>query len=92
MSGDQTDSYEGWPAARKAIAYSEARRVLDAQRETLGDIDDKALRTVRVTTVVFGVFVATARIAGPDAFHPLASRSERCLSVLLGHQRRCNVQ
>lgn len=69
MSRDESKDYDGWPAPQKAIAFAEAQRVLEAQRETLADIDDKALRTVRVTAILFGVFVATARVAEPEAFH-----------------------
>lgn len=67
-SGDSEP--EPWPTARESLTYQEARNVLDAQRETLADIDDKALRTVRLTAVLLGLFVAAGRLAGPDLFDP----------------------
>lgn len=53
---------------RKETVYSEARCVLDAQREMLSDLDEKAIRTVRLTAVLIGVFVATARVTGTGIF------------------------
>lgn len=75
MSEDDEDGLsEGtWPTGREALTYQEARNVLDAQRETLTDIDDKALRTVRLTAVLLGLFVAAGRIGGPDLFDPRLS-------------------
>lgn len=67
-SGDSEP--EPWPTGRESLTYQEARNVLDAQRETLADIDDKALRTVRLTAVLLGLFVAAGRLAGPDLFDP----------------------
>lgn len=37
----------------------------------LSDIDEKAMRTVRFTAVLIGVFVATARITGTGVFDPI---------------------
>ncbi|WP_323173633.1 hypothetical protein [Natrialba sp. PRR66] len=45
---------------------SESRDVIDHQIDDLDDIDDKALRTVRITMVVFGLLVAAAQIEGSD--------------------------
>lgn len=79
MTGDDTQPHDSpvtsddrtWQATRKGTTYDESRRVLDAQREILSDIDEKALRTVRLTAVLIGVFVATARVTGTSSFDPL---------------------
>lgn len=55
---------------RLEIAYLESRNVIDAQRETMSDIDGKAVSTVRLTVLVVGVVVTAARIGGPSLFHP----------------------
>ncbi len=60
-----------WDAGRVGVAYEQARTVVDAQERTLQDIDDKAVRIVRVTVVLFGVLVSavglldSAAVAGP---------------------------
>jgi len=48
-----------WAERRQEVTYQEARTVIDHQIATLSDIDDKALRTVRLTVVLVGV-LATA--------------------------------
>ena len=69
MSDD--GSSDDWSNDRKAVAYREARNVLDTQQAIITDIDDKAMRTVRLTVILIGVFVTAARINGPAMFHPL---------------------
>lgn len=73
MTSGENDDVEGWPGGRTAITYQEARNVLDAQRQTLAEIDDKALRTVRLTAVLLGLFIAAGRIGGPGLFDPYLS-------------------
>lgn len=51
-----------WPTKRHEITYQEARAVLEAQREALTDIDDKAMRTVRTTVLLLGIFVSAVEI------------------------------
>lgn len=70
MAADEDAEVNGWPTGREALTYQEARNVLDAQRETLTDIDDEALQTVRLTAVLLGLFIAAGRIGGPDLFDP----------------------
>ena len=48
---------DDWPDERREIAYIEARAVIDAQNTTMTDIDDKAMRTVRLNTVLLGLLV-----------------------------------
>ena len=50
---------DDWTECREEVTYQEARTVIDHQIDTLSDIDDKALRTVRLTVVLVGV-LATA--------------------------------
>ena len=43
---------------RREIAYEAASEVLEAQRETLSEVDAKAVRTVRTTVVLLGVLLS----------------------------------
>jgi len=60
----------GWGSDRLEVTYAEARAVLDAQNDTMGDIDSKAMRTVRFNVLLVGVLIAAARFAGPSVFDP----------------------
>jgi hypothetical protein len=67
--------------------YAEARAVLDAQNDTMGDIDSKAMRTVRFNVLLVGVLITAARLTGPSVFDPaLLHLSVGCLvlSTILG--------
>ena len=59
-----------WPDDRTRIAYEEARTVIDAQNETMADIDDKAMRSVRLTAVLIGLVIAAFQI-DPGVFDEL---------------------
>ncbi|SEH41776.1 hypothetical protein SAMN05192561_101826 [Halopenitus malekzadehii] len=61
MDGDWTDK-------RREIAYTEARAVMDAQNATMTDIDDKAMRTVRLNAVLLGLLITGLQFA-PDLFN-----------------------
>ncbi|WP_115864856.1 hypothetical protein [Halorussus litoreus] len=61
MAGD-------WPDKRREVTYTEARAVIDAQNATMTDIDDKAMRTVRLNAVLLGLLVTGLQFA-PDMFH-----------------------
>lgn len=50
MTGD-------WPEERHGVAYAEARAVIEAQNATMTDIDDKAMRTVRLNAILLGLLV-----------------------------------
>lgn len=52
---------DDWPDDRRETAYEEAREVINEQNATMQDIDDKAMRTVRLTTVIIGVLLASFR-------------------------------
>lgn len=47
---------------RREVTYREARAVLESQRETLADMDTKAVRTVRITVIFLGVLLSAWRI------------------------------
>ena len=66
-----------WSDDRRRIAYEEARAVVNAQNETMSDIDEKAMRSVRLTAVLIGLLIAALQVE-PAAFH------ETVLSVALG--------
>jgi hypothetical protein len=61
-----------WSSKRLEITCEEARSVFDAQQKTLSDIDDKAMRTVRITAIILGVIVSLARFAA-DVFNQYAA-------------------
>jgi hypothetical protein len=46
-----------WSQPRYSVAYREARAVLNAQQQRKANLDDKALRTTRLTTVVIGALI-----------------------------------
>lgn len=54
---------DDWPDKRREIAYTEARAVIDAQNATMADIDDKAMRTVRLNAVLLGLLVTGIQFA-----------------------------
>lgn len=47
---------------RHEVTYQEARAVLEAQRETISDVDTKAVRTVRITVVLVGVVLSAWKL------------------------------
>ena len=55
---------------RREVTYQEARAVLEAQRETLSDMDTKAVRTVRITVVLIGALLSAWRIEA-GLFNPM---------------------
>lgn len=59
-----------WRGDRLETSYAEARRLLEAHRSTLADIDSKAVSTVRITVLVIGLVVTVAEVADPALFHP----------------------
>lgn len=62
---------DDWPDKRREIAYTEARAVIEAQNTTMGDIDDKAMRTVRLNAVLLGLLVTGVQFA-PALFTTVA--------------------
>lgn len=62
------ESGDDWPDDRREMTYQEARAVVEAQNDTMKDIDEKAMRTVRLTAIIIGLFV-TAYQFEDVAFH-----------------------
>lgn len=62
--GNGPDDSSDWDSNRERITYEEGRNVLEAQKTDIDDIDDKALRTVRITAVLLGVGATGARVIG----------------------------
>jgi hypothetical protein len=68
--GSNDSSRQGWSSKRREVVYRELRGVLDSQQSVMNDIDDKALRTVRITALLLGVVVPAAGLAAVT-FQPL---------------------
>lgn len=56
-----------WSSERRQVVHEEARAVVDAQNNTMSDIDNKAMWTVRLTAILIGLLVTGLQFA-PDAF------------------------
>lgn len=59
-----------WPNDRVETTYREARSVVEAQNDTMADIDSKAMQTVRFNTVLIGLLLAATNAASPSIFEP----------------------
>lgn len=59
-----------WSSKKNETIRDEARMVLDAQREIILDIDDKAMRTVRILLLVLGLTVSVIQFTNVS-FHPV---------------------
>lgn len=66
--GEDCCDADDWNNRRLETTYVEARSVLEAQQQTVSDIDDKAMRTVRITIVLIGILISAREIAGANAF------------------------
>lgn len=66
-----------WSDDRMESLYREVRAVVNAQNDTMSDIDTKAMQTVRFDILLVGVLLTAAQItgtgtlAGADVFDPL---------------------
>jgi hypothetical protein len=86
MSDGSDRPRRNWSSKRREIVYRELRGVLDTQQSLMDDIDDKALRTVRITALLLGVVVPAAGLAAVT-FQPLLAAVgvlALVLSVVLG--------
>lgn len=70
----------GWSDERREIAYDEARAVIEAQNATITDVDDKAMRTVRLNAVLLGLLVTGLQFA-PGVFHVATLQAAFALPV-----------
>lgn len=75
MSGSDGQSNSGgaqrWSRPQHAVAYTEARAVLNAQQQRKRNLDDKALRTARLTTVIVGAVITVAKAFDIVVIEPL---------------------
>ena len=71
---------DDWSEKRREIAYTEARAVIDAQNTTMADIDDKAMRTVRLNAVLLGLLVTGLQFAS-GMFHTTVLRGAFVLLI-----------
>lgn len=81
------DGTSEWPSNRERVTYEEGRRVLEAQQSDIDDVDDKALRTVRIAALLLGVGATGARVIGVSNVNGLAaalSLSSFFVSLLFG--------
>ena len=72
---------DDWPSKHKEIAYTESRAVIDAQNATMTDIDNKAMRTVRLNAVLLGLLVTGLQFI-PDMFHDTALQTSFVFLIL----------
>lgn len=56
-----------WPTLREKTVYEESKQVMEAQKSDIDDIDDKALRTVRITAILLAVGATGVEVIGLDA-------------------------
>jgi hypothetical protein len=77
---------EEWADTRLETTYENARSVLEAQRETVSDIDEKAMRTVRLTVLLGGGFASAYGITGIslDGFWALLGSTFLVASLVSG--------
>lgn len=59
-----------WGSDRLETTYGEARTVIQAQNDTMADVDDNAIQTVRFNTILIGLLLTAANAASPSIFHP----------------------
>ncbi|WP_313693803.1 hypothetical protein [Halorarum halobium] len=58
-----------WPERREAVTYREVREVLNSQRRIVSDIDEKAMRTVRLTALLVGAVLTAWNVSDGSLFH-----------------------
>jgi hypothetical protein len=60
------DECTEWSTKNREVVYEQGKRVLDAQKEDINQLDDKALRTVRITALIIGVGATGLRVIEPE--------------------------
>ena len=66
MTESNDSDGERWSRPQHAVAYAEARAVLNAQQQRKNNLDDKALRTTRLATVIVGAVITALGTLGID--------------------------
>jgi hypothetical protein len=62
-----------WSRPQHAVAYQEARAVLNSQQQRKANLDDKALRTAQLTTVIVGALITVAKAFDIAVVGPVGS-------------------
>lgn len=78
---------DDWESERMEVIHGEARSVLEAQNETMADIDDKAMKSVRFNAILIGLLLTAGRIAGTGVFNQTllhASLGSLVVSAVVG--------
>lgn len=60
-----------WSRQQYAVAYQEARAVLQAQQQRKSNLDSKAVRTTRLTAVVVGALITAVNVFGITIVQPM---------------------
>lgn len=74
MNGaDQSSGVEAqlWSRPQHAVAYQEARAVLNAQQQRQANLDDKALRTARLTMVIVSALITVIEAFNVSVVQPM---------------------
>jgi hypothetical protein len=75
MSSDTSqpgaDAALQWSRPQHAIAYQEARAVLNSQQQRQANLDDKALRTARLTTIIVSALITVIEAFDVGVAQPL---------------------
>ena len=78
-NGDESkNATQQWSRPQHAVAYQEARAVLNSQQQRQANLDDKALRTARLTTII-----VTALITVMEAFDVSVVRPVGYIGIVL---------
>ena len=55
---------DDWTSQRKQTIYEESKRVMQGQKADIDDMDDKALRTVRLNAAILAIGATGIEISG----------------------------
>ena len=55
---------DDWTSQRKQTIYEESKRVMQGQKTDIDDMDDKALRTVRLTAAILAIGATGLELSG----------------------------
>jgi hypothetical protein len=73
-----------WSRPQHAVAYQEARAVLNSQQQRKVNLDDKALRTAQLATVIVGALITVAKAFDIEVVGPVGSAGIVLLVVSFG--------
>lgn len=68
------DSVTEWSSKKREITYEQGKNVLQAQKDDINQIDDKALRTVRITAVIIGVGATALQVTDSISINETTGR------------------